>query len=107
VAILAVAGCSRWEAPAVFAQREKLFQPAPPSVKTNWDNAIAAYKIRDYAGAEIALTALQNDTSLSPEQKEAVDQTFKAVNDDMYEAVRKNDPKGFEAMGKLKDRRGY
>jgi hypothetical protein len=99
--ILCVPGCGS-SADSIASRSQQLFQSAPPQTKAAWDNATAALKSNDYAGALTNLQWLAAAPGLTPEQARVVQQTATAVSDQMYAAVNRGDANGKKAIETLR-----
>jgi hypothetical protein len=89
---LTVVGCNKKGGDVDTAQVEKSFAQAPPADKGPVDQAVAAVKKGDYAGALAALQPIAAKASLTPEQKKAV-----------QDLIAQLEAKAKEAMGKIAD----
>jgi hypothetical protein len=94
-----LAGCGKSPATVVDAQA-KFFQGSP-ELKTNWDQAVAGFNARDYAGAIRPLMVLKAQ-NLTPEQLAAVDKAMAVVMETMYTAASKGDAAAKQAIEDLK-----
>ena len=70
-ALLTMAACSRRSSVDTVAF-EKNFKSASPVVQARVNTAVAAIKSADYRTAKNVLHVLRDDTSLTPEQQQAI-----------------------------------
>lgn len=101
-----VAGCGSKNATEVSGKYDEAFRSAPAEVKANWEASKAAMKTNGYVPATIALMNLQSVTTLSPDQRKAVDDTVTAVSDQMYEAANNGDAAAQRAIDELRSASG-
>ncbi len=87
---LALSGCSK-KTSVDTAPLEKSFQSAEPATRSSADQAVAAIKSADYAGALTQLQTLARHAKLTPEQQQAIKdvmaQVQKAITDAATKAV--------------------
>jgi len=101
---LVLAGCGG--SPQSAASRAaKVFQSAPPEAKAGWDVAMAAIKTNGYVAASLALQKVMADPGLTPQQKQAAQDTGVALSDQMYEAANKGDANAKAAIAELRQLR--
>jgi len=104
VAFLLV-GCQK-NAASMASDNAKLFQSADPTIKADWDAAIAATRTNGYAAAILSLKSLRQQTNLTSQQATAVDQMLTAINDQMYEAANKGDANAQQSIEELRKAMG-
>ncbi len=98
---LALAGCAKTPS-SVAAKYQKAFDSAPPDIKANWAATVGAVNSNDYAVAFWDLRQLRLQPNLSREQSQGVDALETLVNNQMYDAASKGDPKAQEAIANLR-----
>ncbi len=76
--------------------------PAGCPIKAGWESAMAAIATNGYTAATVALTTLQRQSGLSPEQLKAINETVTAVSDQMYDAANKGDAAAKQAIQDLR-----
>ena len=82
---------------------ERSFSSADTSAKNASDNAVAAIKAGDYAGAMAQLGSLASQAKLTPEQQQAIKDTLEQVKQQLAataEKAGKEMQKGMEDMQK-------
>ena len=73
IALLGFAGCSKGGGGSIDTSKvQSAFENAPPVDKAEAQNAIAAVKSQDYAGALASCKKVVTSANLTPEQKSAV-----------------------------------
>jgi hypothetical protein len=94
---LAVVGCNK-KGDVDTAPLEKSFAQAPPADKGPVDQAVAAVKKGDYAGAMAALQPIAAKASLTPEQKKAVQDLVAQLQAKVQEAMGQVSAEGKKMM---------
>lgn len=90
----------------ITADSQAAMASADPAIKVKWDSAMSAAKSNEYAGAIIILKSMVDDPKLTPEQKTAVENSMKAVSDEMYDALNRGDAKAQQAIEQLRTMSG-
>jgi hypothetical protein len=67
---------------------ERLFESASGTIKTQWDQVVAAVKSANYAGALKSLQTLAADAGISADQKAAVNELMAQVKEKANQAWR-------------------
>jgi ABC-type glycerol-3-phosphate transport system substrate-binding protein len=97
--LVLAAGCSKPNPSAVAAAHSQLF-PADP-LKTEWETAMAALQTNGYIVAETALYKMQRENP-NAQQLQAIDETLRALNEQIIAAANKGDPGANQALQELK-----
>jgi hypothetical protein len=95
-----LSGCSK-PAPKVQADTSA-FDFAPPEVKSQWTEILAAAATNGYATVILDCRALRRNPALTPEQRSALNATSSAVQNKMFEASQKGDPAAAADVDKLR-----
>ncbi|MCI0746441.1 MAG: hypothetical protein L0Y58_13645 [Verrucomicrobia subdivision 3 bacterium] len=101
VALLALcfaAGCAKKDS-VDTAKLEASFSTAEPTAKSEVDNAVAAVKAQDWAGATASLQKLAANVKLTEEQKKAVSDTLEQVGKMIKESADKAVGEASKALG--------
>lgn len=97
---LVVAGCKK-DAAGLGSQYAKAFDAAAPELKTRWQAALAAVNTNGYTVAVLTLRELSQGT-LTPDQSQAVTETLRAINDQMYDAANQGNAAAKAAIDELR-----
>jgi hypothetical protein len=97
LAAILLAACGK-NAASTGSSQSDLFPTDP--LKSEWQTVTSAIKTNGYVVAVSHLRIMQSGSS-TPEQLNAVNETLRAVNSDMYEAAGKGDPNATNALQEL------
>ena len=101
LALSVLLGCGA--SPGSSANRaDSALRSASPDVKAGWEKAKAAIAVNDYVTATTNLQNLFAAPGLTPEQKQAIQQTATAVSDQLYAAANRGDPAAKQAIQDLR-----
>jgi hypothetical protein len=97
LAMTLVAGCGK-RAGSLAAQNAGLFETSP--FKTDWDIAMASAKTNGYVSALTHLRKIQTQNPAG-EQLDAVNNTIRSLNEEMYRAANHGDISASNALVEL------
>lgn len=97
---LTLTGCKK-DAAGLGSQYAKAFDAAAPELKARWQTALTAVKTNGYSVAVLTLRELSQAT-LTPDQSQAVTETLRAINDQMYDAANQGNAAAKSAIDELR-----
>lgn len=86
---LALAACNKSNDSVDTGKLEKSFSSADPQQKSAVDKVVSSVRSKDYAGAMNELKQLTANAKLTPEQKQAIEDTFKQLQNEITETAKK------------------
>jgi hypothetical protein len=93
---IATPGCRKKGVPKI-ASDTKAFETASLEIKADWEKAISAAALHDYATAILTCRKLQMEKELTSEQRTAVIDTITAENNQLLDGLKKGDQNAIQA----------